>query len=80
MQWKILQTALCEALGWRVFTGMANFFLYRTDVDVCALRLHGIKLRDCTSMGLPDHVRISIQSKAAIAGLQDACQRLKGTT
>ena len=60
-QWKIQQTALCDALGWSVLPSLANFFVCQTDVDVIALRQYGIKLRDCASFGLPGHVRLSVQ-------------------
>ena len=58
---------LCEALAeldFEVVPGAANFILLRTD-DATGLRLEmlkrGIALRDCTSFGLPDHVRIGMR-------------------
>jgi len=64
-QWKVQQVGLCESMGWTVWPSLANFFVCQADIDVATLRHHGIKLRDCTSFGLPGHVRISVQPPAA---------------
>jgi len=79
-QWKIQQTALCEAMGWTVLPSLANFFVCRADIDVVALRQRGIKLRDCTSFGLPGHVRISVQPPAAQEALHNAWLHIQGMT
>lgn len=77
-QWKILQIALCKSFGWTVLTSLANFFVCRADIDLVALRQHGIKLRDCTSFGLPGHVRISVQRPAAQDALHNAWLHIGG--
>ena len=79
-QWKTQQITLCEAMGWTVLPSLANFFVCQTDIDLAALRQHGIKLRDCTSFGLPGHVRISVQPPAAQEALHNAWRHIKGTT
>ena len=79
-QWKIQQTAMCESFGWTTLPSLANFFVCRADIDLTALREHGIKLRDCTSFGLPGHVRISVQPPTAQDALQNAWLQIKGVT
>ncbi|MBC7719531.1 MAG: aminotransferase class I/II-fold pyridoxal phosphate-dependent enzyme [Chitinophagaceae bacterium] len=85
-QWKIQQTALCESLGWTVLPSLANFFVcsigdgLRIESAMTQLRQHGIKLRDCTSFGLPSHVRISVQPPAAQSALHNAWLYIKGRT
>ena len=79
-QWKIQQIELCRSLGWTVLPSMANFFVCKADIDVTALRQHGIKLRDCTSFGLAHHVRISVQTPDAQDALHKAWQQIKGMT
>ncbi len=76
-QWKLQQTAMCESMGWTVLPSLANFFVCRADIDLAALRRYGIKLRDCTSFGLPGHVRISVQPPLAQAALHNAWQQTK---
>jgi len=71
-QWKVQQSALCESMGWTVWPSLANFFVCQADIDLAALRQHGIKLRDCASFGLPGHVRISVQPPAAHDALRAA--------
>ncbi len=79
-QWKIQQIELCEVMGWKVLPSLANFFVCRADIDLLALRQHGIKLRDCTSFGLAQHVRISVQPPAAQAALHNTWKQTKGKT
>lgn len=79
-QWKVLQIALCASFGWTVLPSLANFFVCRADIDLTCLRQHGIKLRDCTSFGLPGHVRISVQSPAMQDALRNAWLQLESTT
>lgn len=76
--WKASQMALCRALGWQVVDGsLANYFTARLpdgcDIDAAlkALRRSGIKLRDCTSFGLPLHVRLGVLSPASQQALAD---------
>ena len=78
--WKTKQVELCESFGWTVLPSLANFFVCRANIDLTALRQHGIKLRDCTSFGLPGHVRISVQPPTAQNALQNAWLQIKGVT
>ncbi len=75
-QWKVQQIGLCKSFGWTVLPSLVNFFVCRATVDVDALRQHGIKLRDCTSFGLPGHVRLAVLAPVAQEALTAALQRL----
>ena len=77
-QWKIQQIVLCQSLGWTVLPSLANFFVCQAEIDLVALRQHGIKLRDCSSFGLTGHVRISVQPPAAQDALNNAWLQIKG--
>ncbi len=80
-EWKATQIALCESFGWTVLASDANFFVCHGDhmPDVLAgLRQRGIKLRDCTSFGLPNHVRLSVHTPAAQQALHNALQEILG--
>lgn len=75
--WKTRQLALCEALGWACLPSDANFFCARPDAEdlqhsLAQLRAQGIKLRDAASLGLPGHVRLSVQPPAVQDALHDA--------
>lgn len=77
--WKHAEQALCADLGWTVRPSQANFFCvdaHGLDHDLPAalryLRLHGIKLRDATSFGLPGHFRLSVQPAEAQEALKVA--------
>lgn len=73
-EWKQRQVAICESLGWEVQAGDANFFVAAaplTPHQQTALRERGIRLRDCTSFGLPGHVRLAVRPPAS----QDALRR-----
>lgn len=79
--WKAAQDALCATLGWAVVPGsLANYFTARLSLpDVAdmpevlhALRVRGIKLRDCTSFGLPGHVRLGVLPPASQHALREA--------
>jgi histidinol-phosphate aminotransferase len=65
--WKARQIAQLEALGWTCLPSDANFFCAQPScaIDVDALRVEGIKLRDATSFGLPGHVRLGVLSPEA---------------
>ena len=79
--WKALQVALCESLGWAVLPGsLANYFTARLPVaDVPAalqaLRAQGVKLRDCASFGLPGCVRLGVLAPASQQVLRTAWLR-----
>ena len=77
-RWKIKQIALCQSMGWTVLPSLANFFVCQADIDLAAMRQHGIKLRDCTSFGLPGNVRISVLAPAAQDALHNAWLHIKG--
>lgn len=84
--WKAAQLARCTALGWDVVPGsLANFFtvrLHRPDAEVmlAALREQGIKLRDCTSFGLPGHARLGVLAPSAQDALARAWRALADMT
>jgi histidinol-phosphate aminotransferase len=80
-EWKQRQLALCEQLGWHCLPSDTNFFVAKpahplTELHSAALRERGIKLRDCTSFGLPGHWRISVQPPAAQDALAQALREL----
>lgn len=73
--WKLRQLALLRELGWHCADSVVPFFVARWDdarIAPADLRRHGVKLRDTTSMGLPGHVRVSVQPPAAQEALRDA--------
>jgi histidinol-phosphate aminotransferase len=66
---------MLQALGWNCLPSEANFFcaVAPAAMDMAALRLAGIKLRDATSLGLPGHVRLGVLPPEAQNALQAAC-------
>lgn len=61
--WKARQVAMLNDLDWQVEPSEANFFCAKPPqpLDLVALRtVHGIKLRDTASFGLPGHVRLGV--------------------
>jgi histidinol-phosphate aminotransferase len=77
-EWKSRQLALCIAMGWECLPSGTNFFCTRPgqELPVQALRARGIKLRDCTSFGLLQHWRLSVQPPAAQDALALAMKEL----
>lgn len=77
-EWKSRQLALCIAMGWECLPSDTNFFCTRPgqELPLQALRVRGIKLRDCTSFGLPQHWRLSVQPPAAQDALALAMKEL----
>jgi histidinol-phosphate aminotransferase len=79
-EWKVRQLAVCDSLGWACLPSEANFFCARPALPesmtlqqaLGELRIHGVKLRDTASFGLPGHVRISVQPPAAQEALRQA--------
>lgn len=74
-RWKAAQLALVESLGWTAAPSVTPFFTVRAPGLLQALprlRHHGIKLRDTTSMGLPDAARMAVLGPDAQAALRDA--------
>jgi histidinol-phosphate aminotransferase len=74
--WKAQQQAQLAGLGWTCLPSEANYFCARAPaaLDTPALRAQGIKLRDTTSLGLPDHWRLGVLPPAAQATLRHALQ------
>lgn len=80
--WKAQQLAMCADLGWQVHPGhQANYFVARWPdalhgrvmaQRLAHLRAQGIKLRDCTSFGLPGHVRMGVLPPASQQALRQA--------
>lgn len=80
--WQTQQLALCADLGWQVLPGhQANYWVARWpgewqvadwQLALQRLRNHGIKLRDCTSFGLPGCVRMGVLPPASQAALRAA--------
>ena len=82
-RWKARQTALLQAQGWQVLESDAPFFCARPSVaDVpalCAqLRRHGVRLRDCSSFGLPGLVRLGVRAPASQDALLRAWREIGG--
>ena len=77
-EWKAAQLALCASRGWAEAAGsLANYFTARLPLEdvpaaLQALRAQGTKLRDCTSFGLPGHVRLGVLAPASQAALRAA--------
>lgn len=85
--WQTQQLLLCADLGWQVVPGhQANYGVAKWPVALHAamphllqaLRAHGIKLRDCTSFGLPGHVRMGVLPPASQQALAKAWQVVQG--
>jgi histidinol-phosphate aminotransferase len=69
-------------LGYPVLPSAANFVLVEVGQATAfrrALLPHGMIVRDCTSFGLPDHVRIACRLPEECARLLDAVRQLKDT-
>lgn len=83
-EWKTRQIALCEAIGWTCLPSAANFFCARPLLPhgmglpqlLAELRGQGIKLRDTTSFGLPEQVRLGVLAPAAQDALHNAWQHI----
>lgn len=65
--WKARQIKLLQTLDWQVAPSDANYFCVRPPVpiDLTALRQHGIKLRDASSLGLPGWYRLGVLAPQA---------------
>lgn len=76
-EWKRRQLAMCESLGWQCLPSDTNFFVARIPgPSLEQLRERDIKLRDCTSFGMPGHARLSVQPPASQDALKLACEEL----
>jgi histidinol-phosphate aminotransferase len=82
-QWKAEQITLCEnKLGWICTPSIANFYTATAPVKdlphvLAQLRNQGIKLRDCTSFGLPGLLRMTVLAPAAHLALKNAWLQCK---
>jgi histidinol-phosphate aminotransferase len=82
-EWKVVQVECLSKAGWVCLPSEANYMCARAPhvLDVPALRAQGIKLRDTTSLGLPDHWRLGVLSPAAQSALAVAlCDQALGPT
>ena len=78
-EWKARQAALCASFGWQVQPSHANFFSChapQAGAQLPALRARGIGLRDCTSFGLPGHLRLGVLPPASQDALRTAWEAL----
>jgi histidinol-phosphate aminotransferase len=77
-EWKRQQLACCAELGWLCRDSVTPFFVAQwPDAQwLPRLREHGVKLRDTTDMGLPGHVRLSVQAPQAQQALRAAWQKV----
>jgi len=76
---KAFLAAELGALGWRALPSAANFLLLEVGDAAAvtrALRAAGIYVRDCTSFGLPRHVRIAARPLAECGALVQAARRI----
>lgn len=86
--WKARQLDALAAAGWRAEPSDANFFVaarafpasaggaFDMNFLLQALRRRGIKLRDCTSFGLPGRVRAAVVAPAGQDALLGALKAL----
>ncbi len=79
-EWRDLLAGRLRGVGIDVEVGAANFLLARVgDASRIAgtlRRRHGIGVRDATSFGLADHLRLSAQPPAAIDALSSSLEAL----
>lgn len=75
--WRASQRELLTELDWVVLPGDANYFCAAPPrlLDAPALRAAGIKLRDTTSFGLPDHWRLGVLPLKAQVALAAVLRR-----
>lgn len=78
--WKARQQALLQSCGWACQPSDANFFCARppAPLDLSALRVAGIKLRDATSFGLPRWYRLGTLAPEAQQALHAALKAQGG--
>lgn len=78
--WRDDLATMLRGVGWHVrdAASVTPFFVAQppAGIDAEALRAHGVRVRDTTSMGLPGWLRLSAQPPAALLALRKACRRL----
>ena len=82
-QWRDALAQRLRTIGIGVTVGAANFLLARVGdaaTTAAVLRRDGIKVRDCTSFGLPDTLRLSAQRPPAQEALVAALRTMAATT
>ena len=81
-EWKAHQMAVLVDQNWQCLHSEANYFCARPPdpLDASALRAHGIKLRETTSLGLAGCWRLSVQPPHAQKALLGALALIKETT
>lgn len=80
-RWRAELAAGLRALGLEVREGAANFLLVRVGQATAvarALRLRGVRVRDGTSFGLPEWLRLSAQAPQARQALLESLQEVLG--
>ncbi len=81
-EWKAQQLAVLQQLGWECQPSVANFMVcrwpsqYEVPTTLTKLRAQGVKVRDCTSFGLPGWVRVCVHTPAAQQALAQAWRRV----
>lgn len=89
-RWKARQVERLQAAGWQVLPSDANFLVARPagqggaalrsdafQTLLAGLRQRGIKLRDCTSFGLPGWARLAVAPPRAQDALLRALEELR---
>jgi histidinol-phosphate/aromatic aminotransferase/cobyric acid decarboxylase-like protein len=66
--------AVLRAAGLSPEPSDANYLLVRAPGLRARLAPHAVLVRDCTTFGLPDHVRIAVPDQAGLARLEEALQ------
>ncbi len=64
--------ALLRAFGFEPGPSQAPWVLVRAPGLRARLAPHGVLVRDCSSFGLPDHVRVAVPSAAGLTRLEEA--------
>ena len=73
-RWRADLVALLVASGLRPEPSDANWVLVRAPGLRSRLAPHGVLVRDCTSFGMPDHVRVAVPDPAGLARLAEALE------
>jgi histidinol-phosphate aminotransferase len=79
-RWRAELAEGLRELGLEVREGAANFLLVRVGAATAvarALRLRGVRVRDCTSFGLPEWLRLSAQAPEARQALLEGLREVR---